>query len=276
MKKILIIGSSGFIGSSLNDYFGKKKNYKLINISRTQNNNIINLKKLPKANYLIYCIKSTNLKKTIKYFEHFKKLLVEKSTMKIVFFSSGAVYGPSTKKNKFKENQKISIKKINTFVGYKKKYAKEKIILENKFKEIANKGFKVSIVRGFTFYGKHILRYNYLISQILRAVKEKSKLVIKNKNTYRSFMYADDMCKCLIKILEKSTSKCPIYNLGSSHEIDINYLISFLNKKYKSKIQIENRKSAIDYYIPSTHKILKILKIKKLISLERGIKLILS
>ena len=84
------------------------------------------------------------------------------------------------------------------------------------------------------------------------------------------------MCKCLIKILEKSSSKCPIYNLGSSYEIDINYLIAFLNKKYKSKILTENRKSAIDYYIPSTHKILKILKNKKLISLERGIELSLS
>ena len=127
MKKILIIGSSGFVGSSLNDYFGKKKNYKLINISRTQNNNFIKLKKLPKVNYLIYCIKSTNLEKTLKYFNHFKKLLVEKSNMKILFFSSGAVYGPSTKKNKYKENQKISLKKINTFLGYKKNMLKKKL-----------------------------------------------------------------------------------------------------------------------------------------------------
>ena len=65
---------------------------------------------------------------------------------------------------------------------------------------MAKEGFKVSIVRGFTFYGKHILNYNYLISKIISAIKLK-KIKINNPNTYRSYMHADDMCKWLIKKL---------------------------------------------------------------------------
>ncbi len=276
MKKILIIGSSGFVGLSLNDYFRKKKNYKIINLSRSQNSNLLDLKKLPKTNYIIYCINSNNIKKSLEYFYHFKKLLCNRFKVKIIFFSSGAVYGPKKIKKKISEKQKISLKKINSFKGYKRKYAIEKFVLEKKFQQIAKLGFKVSIVRGFTFYGQHILRYNYLISQILRAVKDKKKLIIKNRFTYRSFMYSEDMCKSLLKIFAKSSTQCPIYNLGSSNQTNIEYLVNFLNKNYGSNISFNSKKKLVDYYIPSTSKIFKDLKLKKLITIERGIKLLLG
>ena len=278
MKKIIIFGGSGFVGKSLKEYLKKKKNnkIKIVSYSRSENKNIIKIKKLPKTEFIIYCINNKNIKKSLRYYNHLKKLL-EKSTkkIKIMFFSSGAVYGPIFKKKRLRENQKINLSKVKSFNGYKKNYAIEKIILEKKFKEIANLGFKVSIVRGFTFYGKYILKYNYLISQILRAVQEKKKLKIKNKYTYRSFMHADDMCEGLIKILEKSSTKCPIYNLGSGYETDIVKLVKFLNKKYGSNIMFDNKINPIDYYIPSTFKMSKVLNTKKFINLNRGIELLL-
>ena len=56
MKKLIIFGSSGFVGKSLNDYFQQKANFKIINYSRTERKNIINIKKLPETDYIIYCI----------------------------------------------------------------------------------------------------------------------------------------------------------------------------------------------------------------------------
>ena len=201
MKKIIILGSSGFVGKSLNDFLNKKK-YKIINISRSEKKDIFKIKTLPVSDYIIYCINCNNIKKSLNIFNHFKNLIKkQKKNLKILFFSSGAVYGPKHKNNKFKETEKIKLNQIEKYTDYKKKYAKEKFFLEKEFLKLSNEGYKVSIVRGFTFYGKHILDYSYLISKIILAVKSKKEMKIDNPNTVRSYMHADDMCNWLIKIL---------------------------------------------------------------------------
>lgn len=277
MKRLIILGSSGFVGKSLNDYLKKKKTFKIINFSRSVKKDILLIKKLPKSDFIIYCINNKNIKISLKYFFHFRELLkdISKNT-KILFFSSGAVYGPRSIKKNFNEKENINPKKYNKFTGYKKKYAKEKFLLETEFKKISKNGYKVSIIRGFTFYGKYILKYDYLISKILKAVKKKSKLIIKNKNTFRTFMHSDDMCMFLIKVLEKSSFKCCIYNLGSSEVIDLEKFVNFLNKKYNSNIIFDNSNTLIDYYVPSTLKIFRDFNFKKLTSFNKGIKLLLS
>ena len=115
---------------------------------------------MPVSDYIIYCINKNNINKSLKIFFHFKKLLKDYSKkVKIIFFSSGAVYGPRSKNKKFNEKSKIT-DNYKKFKGYKKIYAKEKVRLEKEFKKISKEGYNVSIVRGFTFYGKHILKYN--------------------------------------------------------------------------------------------------------------------
>jgi len=63
-------------------------------------------------------------------------------------------------------------------------------------------------------------------------------------------------------ILLSSNKKCPIYNVGSDHELTIEQLGSRISrildvKLVKNKI-VENK---IDYYIPSLKKIKKNLKV---------------
>jgi nucleoside-diphosphate-sugar epimerase len=277
LKKIIILGSSGFIGKSLNDYLNKKK-YKVINISRSKGKNILKLKKLPTTDYIIYCINNKNIQKSLSIFKHFKFLLKHQAKkVKILFFSSGAVYGPRSLEKKFKENDYINIKKYKKFIGYKKNYAKEKYLLEKEFKMIAKDGFKVSIARGFTFYGKHILNYDYLISNLISAAKSRKIFKIKNLNTIRSYMHADDMCRWLIKILNISSNKCPIVNLGSDKIIDLKKFVNFLNKNFKSKIQItKNASKKIDYYIPSIKFAEKHLKLKNTVNFNNAITLMIK
>ena len=64
MKKIIILGGSGFIGNSLKNYLNniKNKKYKLISYSRTENKNILKIEKLPKCELIFYCIKSWTCK----------------------------------------------------------------------------------------------------------------------------------------------------------------------------------------------------------------------
>ena len=125
MEKILIIGGSGFVGKSFKEYLKKKKKIQLKSYSRSEKKDILNINKLPKVNYIIYCIQNSNIKKSLKFFSHFKKLLqLNQKKTKILFFSSGSVYGPRHSNLKFSENEKPSIKKINRFRGYKKNMLK--------------------------------------------------------------------------------------------------------------------------------------------------------
>ena len=275
---MIILGSSGFVGKSLNDFLKKRKSYKIFNYSRTQKKDIFSTSKLPNTDFIIYCINNKNIKTSLKYFFHFKKLLYKnKKKPKILFFSSGAVYGPRSLEKKFQENDYINIKNYKKFFGYKKNYAKEKYLLEKEFKMIAKDGFKVSIARGFTFYGKHILNYDYLISNLISAAKSRKIFKIKNFNTIRSYMHADDMCRWLIKILNISSDKCPIVNLGSDKIIDLKKFANFLNKNFKSKIQITKKASKkIDYYIPSIKFAKKHLKLKNTVNFNNAITLMIK
>ena len=273
MKKLIIIGSSGFVGKSFNDYFKKNKKFKIINYSRTQKKDILKTTKLEESDFIIYCINNKNIKTSLKYFFHFKKLLYKNSKKpKILFFSSGAVYGPRSSKKKINENEYIKMNRYKKFIGYKKSYAKEKYLLEKEFKKIAKDGFKISIARGFTFYGKHILNYNYLISKIILAVKSKKILKIYNPNLKRSYMHADDMCRWSIKILNIASKKCPVVNLGSDKIINLSKLINYLNKKFNSKIQIaKNTSKRIDFYVPSIYFAKKYLKLKNTVNFNNAI-----
>ena len=145
-------------------------------------------------------------------------------------------------------------------------------MLEKEFMKLSKEGFKVSIVRGFTFYGRHILNYDYLISKIILAVKSKKTLIINNPNIKRSYMHADDMCRALIKIANISSTKCPVLNLGSDKILDLNKFTKILNKKFNSKILITKHNSKkIDYYVPSLTFVRRYIKLKNTINFNNAI-----
>ena len=91
---------------------------------------MLNVKKLPKVDYIIYCLKNKDIKISNSYFNKFLNLLkTVKNKPNILFTSSGAVYGKNTIKKKDTESKKITNKSMDNLDGYKKEYAKEKIFL---------------------------------------------------------------------------------------------------------------------------------------------------
>ena len=118
MSKLLFIGGSGFLGQSFFDCLNKgkikqpkltiiyvisrhgnkiKSKVKTLNVKK----NITNLKKLPLTDYIIYAANSSNNNENIKGVKKFINLLTEQhKKTKIIFTSSGAVYGPSKIKKK--------------------------------------------------------------------------------------------------------------------------------------------------------------------------------
>jgi nucleoside-diphosphate-sugar epimerase len=299
LKKLLILGGSGFVGRSIVDYGINKKlikdkinsiyilsrsgklkqnKKKHINISYI-NKNVLNIKKFPQVDYIIYCLKDKNIKISSGYFNQFIKLLKKlKIKPKILFTSSGAVYGKNNKKKKDKENKKIKINTVNNFDGYKKNYAKEKIFLEEKFQELCSENYKVSIARCFTFVGKRIIHYNYAISDLINAANKKSIIKLKtNIDVFRSYMHSDDLSHWLITILKNSNFTCPIYNVGSDKEINLKNLTKKIGKMTNKKILVKiNKSKKFDYYIPSIAKAHKKLNLKISINLNDALNSIIK
>lgn len=301
MKSLLFIGGTGFLGQSFFDSLnnGKLKHLKLskiIIISRKNKKiksqvkityikkNIANIKKIPLTDYIIYAANSNNSKEDLKSFYNFKDLLDEKHVKtKILFTSSGAVYGPNKFKKKIKEVDLISFSNISKFKGYKKDYAKSKIIIENEFKKLSSKGFKVSIARLFSFIGKRILtNNNFAITNLINQSldKKNSKILLNsNMNVYRGYMNADDLVRWIAKILVKSNSNCNIYNVGSDEATTINKLASIIAKKYNKEVlikRINKLKKNIDYYVPSVSKAQKELNLKNKFNLKQSLNKILN
>ena len=212
-------------------------------------------------------------------FEHFFKLVQDlKKKPKILFTSSGAVYGKNLSKNKSKESDRINLRSIDKFIGYKKRYVKEKIMLEQKFINMGSLGYEVSIARCFTFVGKNILKYKFAISDLLNNLILKKELKLDtNINVYRSYMDSNDLVKWLIKIVKHSNKKCPIYNVGSDYEINLRNLIKILAKKFNKKYKLNKLVSKkIDYYVPSVAKARKNLNLNISINLMDSINSIIK
>ena len=299
MKKLLILGGSGFIGNSIVDYginrkLVKNKINKIYILSRSSklkqnrkkhisinyiNKNILDINKIPQVDYIIYCLRNSNIKVSNSYFNHFLGLLKNyKKKPKILFTSSGAVYGKNTNKRKDLESQKINKKLINNFIGYKNKYSKEKVFLEERFKNLTKKNYKVSIARCYTFIGKNIINYKYAISDLINAANNKSKIKLNTTiNVYRSYMHSDDLSNWLITILKNSSSKCPIYNVGSNKVINLKDLTKKIGLMTNKKTSINIKKSnKFDYYIPSTSKAYKDLNLKISINLNDALNSIIK
>lgn len=293
MKSLLLIGGSGFFGKSILNYFAnskklKNKINKIIIYSRRKfknklliqklknnflvveiNKNLLNVKNLPEADYVIYtAIIDDNYDKDYLSVKNYCSLAKKyhKNSL-ILYVSSGAVYGKQKiKTNSFNENY-LNFKRKNSFgKNYKEKYSSIKLKNEQLFKNLGAFGLKVSIARCFNVVGEFIPRNsNFVVGNIIQNILDKNDIVIKaNYKVIRSYMFSDDLTRWLLKILYSSNINCPIFNVGSDDAISIHKLAEFLAKKYKVKIKKSDKISnvVIDKYIPNVQKAKKQLKLR--------------
>jgi dTDP-glucose 4,6-dehydratase len=288
---LLVIGGTGFFGKSILKYllnnnflkikkifilsrgkielktYNKKlrKKFKIIKI----NSNILTIKNLPKADYVIYAAILKNYKndhKAVKNYLNLAKRNHLKS--KILYISSGAVYGKQPESIKgFKENYLQFNKKICFKRNYKKEYSEIKFKNEKLFKNFGKIGGKVSIARCFTFVGEFLPRDSqYVAGDFIKNILNNHNLkIIAAHQVIRSYMHEEDLVRWLLKIINYSNNNCPIYNVGSDNAISIYKLANLLAIKYNLNVNFNNIKISqkiFDKYVPNIQKVKKELNLK--------------
>ena len=251
MKKIIITGVAGYVGSQLTEYFLKKK-YVILGIDNFYNSdkksindlkkysnfkflkfNMLNKKIIHKIknkyDILIHLAAQTSVDKSIHNPNETLEinirslsnalLLSDKLNCKLfIFTSSAAVYGNA---------KKLPIKE-NTILLPESSYGMSKKINEGQIKIFSKKTkTKFIILRLFNIYGQ-ILRNvkNFgVISLWINSILKNKKLYIHNKgNCIRDFVHITDLIKIINKISKnyrKERQKVQIYNVGSSKKTKI-------------------------------------------------------
>ena len=253
MKTILIIGSTGYIGSHLRKNL--KNYYKLICPSRKSGFDITNFKKLSKilkdnVDIIINLSGQNSSKKIlaktiIKGNQNIIRIVKNKKKPIIYYISTTLVYGYYSKS--VSEN---SLKKPVS------NYAKFKLKGENLFLK-SNLNYK--ILRLSNVYS---IKKNNFINNMLEAISTPKKLFVNNLNSYRNYIHLDDVIMIIKKIIKKNL-KYQVYNIGHEN-LTINQMINIINKKTKKKIDYVEKK--IKKKLDSSHK-LKKCKIYKEINL---------
>lgn len=271
--KILITGSSGFIGFHLSKLLLKKK-YKVVGIDNMNNYYSIKLKKnrlkeLKKnKNFKFYKIDLTNENKLREVFkknkfdavfnlaaqagvrysvDHPKKYIESNiigffniienikqfNIKKFYYASSSSVYGNS---KKFPLNENQFLLPTNTY-SLSKKFNEDLSLIYTKFYKINAVG-----LRFFTVYGEWG-RPDMFYSKVLDACFKRKKLYLNNfGNHERDFTYINDVCIIMYNLLKcKKIKKNKILNICSSKPINIIQLVKIIEKNSK-KINIYKRK----------------------------------
>ena len=263
MKKILILGSEGYLGSVLIPCLSKN-NYEIVGVDQClfgRNNknakNIKIIKKnyfkltnnfLEKFDYIIDLINISNdpaseLNKKFTYkvnysdkLKLYKKLIKSKNLKRYIYMSSCSVYG----NNKNLITEKSLPKPISLYSKLCLKYEK---YLKSK------KKISFSILRLGTLYGwSKRMRYDIAINKILRDMIFLKKVEVLGGTQLRFFCYNKFACKVINSIIKDNSGKYnnKIFNVGVFNTNIIKLIDKILKVVKLKNIDLIHEKHTID------------------------------
>ena len=291
MAKLLVIGGSGFFGKSILSAFqrGLLKPWKVEVVAvvarhasqlKTDHPELIsscvelldmdigNTKFIPDADYIIHAAASTNAANYLSQSAvekaniqaatyNFCRLMSGKSPYsKIVYTSSGAVYGQQDSNLDFL-SESAPLMPVESLAINKQDYALAKRDAEEAIQNLGRQGFSVSIARCFAFVGQYLPRdQHFAIGNFIGDGLARHDITVSaTKAVYRSYMYADDLVEWLMTIAHAGSTRCPIYNVGSSEVIEIRELAKRVGEYFDVVVKAPEMMSVeSDRYIPSLTK----------------------
>lgn len=260
IDNIVIIGSSGFVGSNL---IKKIKNHHLKKIN-SKNLDLLDkkktLKKLPKilknskiifsaGKHRKYGDTIALKKKNLTIFKNFIDSCSINIPERIIFLSTVEVYGSMNKK-KINENTKLN--PANN-------YANGKIIQENKLVQFCKKkNIKYYILRLPGFYGKK--DFSSVIQKIILKIKSENKFNWDtNGNELRDYIYIEDLVLIIKKFVFNSRLESGVYNVASGKSYSIRYFVNIASKLLKNRKKMNYNKSKKGFDLKFDTKKLKLV-----------------
>lgn len=281
--KVIVLGSSGFIGrnfiklknKSNNEYYffsNSKKKFDGINFIQCDLNNYLEFKKkiiiiqpdicldLSWFGIPDYSSKTNKLNYTIK--KKIYKILVQNKCRKIISIGSCWEYG----NNLGIKSEKISnIKNLNSFAKTKVNTLK---ILENYHNKKLVDFIWIRLFFVYGIYGKK----TSLLESLVKLYKKNKNLNIYDKYSYNDFIYIKDVITFIEAFMNKEKFTSGVYNLGYGKSINnYNFLRIFNNLVNKKRVVCKNIYSTKQGLISDMTKTIKYLNIKPKFSLKKGL-----
>ena len=299
MKKIIVTGGSGFLGSHLCDYLIKNNNY-VICIDNLYSSNINNIKHLTKNKnfqfieqditlpfnfiadeiYNLACPASpiyyqndpvktikTNVSGSLNVLD-----LAYKTNAKVLLASSSEVYGDPIEH----PQNETYWGNVNP-IGIRSCYDEGKRCAETLFFDFFRQyNLKIKVIRIFNTYGPnmHINDGRVISNFVVQAIQNKPLTIYGNGEQTRSFCYVGDLINGLVKMMDSNDKITGPINLGNPYECQIKYIAKKIIELTKSKSSIVNKSLPKDDPLkrkPDIHKARKLLNWEPVIGLEQGI-----
>lgn len=271
MEKVLLFGANGFIGKNLVESLKNNKEYSFIPLTekdcdllkfdevfKTINNIkpdfIINAAYIGvdsnrdfSDDYLFNNMKiNTNLLKSCIGINKIKKVL---------FFGSGLEYGDSTLP--IDENKALCPQ--NVYAGIK---AANSILSSTLAKHWE---IPLIILKPFNLYGPYDTKS--LIYILIDAIKQNKKIILTKGDQIRDYLYIEDLCKLVIKILAsyEKTKNYETYNIGFGKPIKLKEIFNTIAEMMGKELDYTTSLYRKNDYM---HQVADIKKIQDTISWE--------
>ena len=254
-KSIAILGCTGHVGKNLIYYFGREERFELVLFSRDKKK----IKKIVSENHfknnftlnnyeefneskfdvIINCIGISDPAKIeseekiiMKLTEDFDQLILDylknNSDVKLINFSSGAVYG---------EEINSPINDTTPFsLNAHSQYAIAKIQSETRHRNLAE--FNIIDLRLFSFFSRFMdLNTRFLISEIISSINQKKKFITNEFDFYRDYIHPKDLFSLLKKCINKNTIN-DVFDLYSKKPIGKFELLDSLKDNFGLQYEI--------------------------------------